>query len=51
MAGALFFLAVLIAGASELFLHGKLSLAAGLIGVTLYFGMTLLVYSLFRPVN
>jgi hypothetical protein len=51
IAGALYWLSVLIASLSELFVRGKLNIAGGLIAVLGMVAMTLLLYAIFRPVN
>jgi Domain of unknown function (DUF4386) len=51
MAGVLYLLSVLTAAFTELFVHGRLNLAGGLIAVSVMVVVTLLVYDLFRPVN
>jgi Domain of unknown function (DUF4386) len=51
IAGALYWLSVLIVSLSELFVRGKLNIAGGLIGVLGMASMTLLLYDIFKPVN
>jgi hypothetical protein len=51
IAGALYWLSVLIAAFSELFARGWLNIAGGLLAVLGMFAMTLLVYEIFKPVN
>jgi hypothetical protein len=51
IAGALYWLSVLIVSLSELFARGSLNIAGGLIGVLGMASMTLLLYYIFRPVN
>lgn len=51
IAGALYWLSVLIVSLSELFARGWLNIAGGLIGVLGMAAMTLLLYDIFNPVN
>ena len=51
MAGALYLLSFLTAAFTELFAHGRLNVAGGLIAVVGMLVMTLLLYNLFRPVS
>jgi hypothetical protein len=51
MAGVLYLLSVLTAAFTELFVHGRLNIAGGLIAVSVMVVVTLLVYDLFKPVN
>ena len=51
IAGALYWLSVLIASFSELALRGSLNIAGGLIAVLGMAAMTLLLYDIFKPVN
>lgn len=51
IAGALYWLSVLIASFSELFARGSLNIAGGLIAVLGMAAMTLLLYYIFKPVN
>jgi hypothetical protein len=51
IAGALYWLSVLIVSLSELFARGSLNIAGGLIGVLGMAAMTLLLYDIFKPVN
>jgi hypothetical protein len=51
IAGALYWLSVLIVSFSELFARGWLNIAGGLIAVLGMAAMTLLLYDVFKPVN
>src|SRR6204780_5612399 len=51
IAGALYWLSVLIVSLSELFARGWLNIAGGLIGVLGMAAMPLLLYDIFKPVN
>ena len=51
IAGALYLLSVLTAAFTELFVHGRLNIAGGLIAVSIMVVVTLLLYDFFRPVN
>ena len=51
VAGALYWLSVMIASFSELFVRGSLNIAGGLIAVAGMAAMTLLLYGVFIPVN
>jgi Domain of unknown function (DUF4386) len=51
IAGAFYWLSVLIVSLSELFARGSLNIAGGLIGVLGMAAMTLLLYDIFKPVN
>jgi hypothetical protein len=51
MAGVLYLLSLLTAAITELFLHGRLDIAGGLIAVAGMVAMTLLFYDIFKPVN
>ena len=51
IAGALYWLSVLIASIGELFVHGSLKIAAGLVAVLGMAAMTLLLYHIFKPVS
>jgi Domain of unknown function (DUF4386) len=44
-------LAVLTAVVGEVFLRGRLAVAAGLIAVSCYIAVTLVLYAIFKPVN
>jgi hypothetical protein len=50
MAGVLYLFGVLTAAFTELFVHGKLNIAGGLIAVSVMVVVTVLVYDLFKPV-
>jgi Domain of unknown function (DUF4386) len=51
IAGALYLLSFLTAAFSELFAHGRLNFAGGLIAVLGMVVVTLLLYDIFKPVN
>ncbi len=51
IAGALYLLSVLTAAFTELFVHGRLNIAGGLLAVSVMVVATLLVYEIFKPVN
>jgi Domain of unknown function (DUF4386) len=51
IAGALYWLSVLIASFSELFVGGSLNIAGGLFAVLGMAAMTLLLYDIFKPVS
>ena len=51
IAGVLSLLSLLTAGVTELFVHGRLNIAGGLIAVAGMVAVTLLLYDLFKPVN
>jgi hypothetical protein len=51
IAGALYLLSLLTAAFGELSLHGRLRIAAGLVGVSGMAAMTVLLYDIFGPVN
>jgi Domain of unknown function (DUF4386) len=51
IAGGLYVLSVLTAASTELFVHGKLNIAGGLLAVAGMAAVTLLFYAIFRPVN
>ncbi len=51
MAGVLYLLSVLTVTFTELFVHGRLNIAGGLIAILGMVGVTLLVYNLFKPTN
>jgi hypothetical protein len=51
MAGASYLLSVLTAAFTELFVHGRLNIAGGLLAVSIMVVVTLLVYEIFKPVN
>ena len=51
VAGVFYLLSVLTAVAGEIFLHGKVSFAAGLIAVACYVVVTLALYDIFKPVS
>jgi Domain of unknown function (DUF4386) len=51
MAGVLYLVSFLTAAFSELFVHGKLNIAGGLIAVAGMVAVTLLLYDIFKPVN
>ena len=51
MTGAAYFFSVLTAVAGERFLHGSVAFAAGLIAIACMVAVTLLFYSLLKPVN
>jgi hypothetical protein len=51
MAGVLYLLSVLTVTFTELFVHGRLNIAGGLIAISGMVGVTLLVYNLFKPTN
>ena len=51
IAGALYLLSVVTAAFTELFVHGRLNIAGGLIAVAVMVVVTLLVYDIFKPVN
>src|SRR5271154_6358300 len=51
IAGALYWLSLLIASFSELFVRGSLNIAGGLIAVLGMAAMTLLLYDMFKPVS
>jgi hypothetical protein len=50
-AGALYFLSLLTAAFTELFVRGRLNVAGGLIAVSGMVAMTLLLYVIFKPAN
>ena len=47
----IFYLLTFLTGGAALFVHGRLSLAAGLVAGACYVAVTLLFYFLFKPVN
>ena len=51
IAGALYWLSVLIASIGELFVHSSLKIAVGLVAVLGMAAMTLLLYHIFKPVS
>jgi hypothetical protein len=51
IAGVLYLLSVVAAVFAEFFARGRLSFAGGLIAVSGYVAVTLLFYSIFKPVN
>ncbi len=51
IAGVFYLLSVLTAVFGELFLRGRLGFAAGLIAISFYIAVTLLLYDIFKPVN
>ena len=51
IAGVLYLLSFLTAAFTELFVHGRLNIAGGLIAVSIMVVVMLLVYDLFKPVN
>jgi hypothetical protein len=51
MAGVFYLLSVLTAAFTELFVHGRLNIAGGLIAVALMVVVTLLVYDVLKAVN
>jgi hypothetical protein len=51
LAGAIYLFSLLTVATAETFLHGSMNIAGGLIGVAGMVVVTLLVYSLFQPVN
>jgi hypothetical protein len=51
LAGGLYFFCLMTAGGGETFLHGWLNYAAGYIAVLGMAVVTLLLYSIFKPVN
>ena len=51
IAGVLFLISVLTAGAGEVFFHGKMLVALGLVAVACYVAVTLLLYGIFKPVQ
>ena len=51
IAGALYLLSVVTAAFTELFVHGRLNIAGGLIANAVMVVVTLLVYDIFEPVN
>jgi len=51
IAGALYLLSVVTAACTELFVHGSLNIAGGLVAVSIMVVVTLLLYELFKPVN
>lgn len=51
IAGALYLLAILTGVIAEFVFPGRLGLAAGLIAVSFYIVVTLLLYGIFKPVN
>jgi len=51
IAGVLFLISVLTAGAGEVFFHGKMLVALGLAAVACYVAVTLLLYGIFKPVQ
>lgn len=51
MAGALYFLSVLLGGVGEFILHGTLGYAVGIIALLGMVAMTLLFYGIFKPLN
>jgi hypothetical protein len=50
-AGAVYFLSLLTAAFTELFVRGRLNVAGGLIAVSGMVAMTLLLYVIFKPAN
>jgi hypothetical protein len=51
IAGFSYLLAVVTAAVGEVFLRGRLAVAAGLIAVSCYLAVTLVLYDIFKPVN
>jgi hypothetical protein len=51
IAGALYLLSVVTAACAELFLHGRLNIAGGLVANAGMAVVTLLLYDIFKPVN
>src|ERR1700683_2390044 len=51
IAGALYLLSVVTAACTELFVHGSLNIAGGLVAVSIMVAVTLLLYELFKPGN
>lgn len=51
IAGVLYLISVLMAGSAEAFVHGKMLFVLGLIAVSCYVAVTLLVYGIFKPVQ
>jgi uncharacterized membrane protein YbjE (DUF340 family) len=51
VAGVLFLICILTAGSGEMFFHGKMLIALGLVAVACCVAMTLLLYGIFKPVQ
>ena len=51
IAGAFYLLSVVTAAFTEIFVHGSLNIAGGLVAVSIMVAVTLLLYELFKAVN